>query len=672
MKTFKSMLVLLVCLVLVNGCLPSPESDPPPPPQDTTKPRIISKLPLNGVIETKLNTEIKADFSEKVLFDSFTIVDEDGQIVPGTFTGYKTATVSFVPYYGTLPLGKTLTATISNVRDGSDNNIGNVSWSFTTEGVSVPRDAEANVSRDTEISISFSEKVTYDTIEVKDENDVALVGSTATSADEKTIIFTPDAPLSYNKEYIVNLTGVNYGSGGNLGDISWSFTTEQDITAPTVSQYTPPQGSADVDITTEVKAVFSEAVVFDDFQLVDGNGNVVAGETTGNGSNTLSFIPDRHLEYTNSYDVTIAGVEDLSGNKISAGSANWSFTVENLKFNYHATPSAHNNDDGSFNSIAFSDDSGTVLAYYDAINESLEITATDDGGSTFLDDPKIIDTNIAADNIRLLVDTTGRYHVLYQHKIDGLKYATAAAGPVESTSWDTVPVDAAGSFGAMALDSNGDVHISYYDAAATALKYATKSLSDAAFSTEVVDPGEESDDPGKFSSIKVGTDDRIHTSYFDYHAANTNGNLKYAVRDTSSGKWSTDAIDTTGDVGRYSSLTLHDDKMYISYYDTNNNSINLINNEAGMWKSETFVTGIDSAGAAPIIIDSEGFIHMSYYSNDGLCYAFKGMTTLIDQPVDISGIGNGVESSLALDNNGKIHIAYYDATDKDLKYAHQQ
>lgn len=193
---------------------------------------------------------------------------------------------------------------------------------------------------------------------------------------------------------------------------------------------------------------------------------------------------------------------------------------------------------------------------------------------------------------------------------------------------------------------------------------------------EIIDSGLAVEDPGRYSSIGVDDNGVVHVSYYDYHAATDNGNLKYAARDTA-GNWTINVIDSTGNVGMYSSLALHNGNVYITYGDSDHNYIKLSSNETFAWKSDVVAKNILSATYSRLVIQDNGVKHFSYFSNCGgdpsidLCYGAIGLATSIGLVVDDSGIGNGEQSSLALDEDGQAHIVYYDIQDRDLKYARQ-
>ena len=107
-----------------------------------------------------------------------------------------------------------------------------------------------------------------------------------------------------------------------------------------------------------------------------------------------------------------------------------------------------------------------------------------------------------------------------------------------------------------------------------------------------------------------------HISYYDY----TNQNLKYAYYD---GSWHIQTIDSTGDVGSYTSLALDsNNNPHISYFDKTNTNLKYAYYD-GSWHIET--------------VDSTGTV--------------------------------GLYTSLALDSIGNPSISYYDSTNTDLKYA---
>ena len=110
----------------------------------------------------------------------------------------------------------------------------------------------------------------------------------------------------------------------------------------------------------------------------------------------------------------------------------------------------------------------------------------------------------------------------------------------------------------IAIDSNDDVHISYYDTTNKDLKYATDKS--GSWVTTSIDT---SGIVGHYTSIAIDSNDDVHISYLD----TSNTDLKYAT--DKSGSWVTTSIDTSGQVGYYTSIAIDsNDDVHISYYDT--------------------------------------------------------------------------------------------------------
>lgn len=85
---------------------------------------------------------------------------------------------------------------------------------------------------------------------------------------------------------------------------------------------------------------------------------------------------------------------------------------------------------------------------------------------------------------------------------------------------------------------------------------------------------------GNYSSIDVDTNNNVHISYYDV----TNTNLKYASRIT--GTWVPELLDSAGNVGTYSSIALDsNNKVNISYYDVTNANLKYASKVAGAWGS---------------------------------------------------------------------------------------
>jgi len=212
--------------------------------------------------------------------------------------------------------------------------------------------------------------------------------------------------------------------------------------------------------------------------------------------------------------------------------------------------------DPSYNiHISYADVWKHTLKYASKISGAWEepVTVPDSG---YVDDDAY--TSIA-------VESSGTAHVSYYvaSSETALKYATNASG-----EWKTETVESThvvGKYSSIALDSTNNVHISYYDATNNELKYASKGAS-FGWTTETVDSA---GSVGMYTSLGLDSKDNVHISYRDFGTGALD--LKYATNDAESGDWETETVDSTNNVGTYTSLAVDkDDKVHISYYDGTN------------------------------------------------------------------------------------------------------
>jgi hypothetical protein len=228
--------------------------------------------------------------------------------------------------------------------------------------------------------------------------------------------------------------------------------------------------------------------------------------------------------------------------------------------------------------------------------------------------------------------------------------ASANGNCNQSVDWNTVAVESAehvAYYTSIAVHANGDPMISYSDGANTALKFAICDLSESAngncdqsvdWTTVAV---ESAGQVGQFTSITLGDNGDPMISYYDI----TNEDLKFAICDLSesangncdqSVDWTTVAVDSAGAVGEYTSIAVDaNGNLTISYYDITNEDLRF------------------------------AICDLSESAN-GNCDQSVDWTTTVT--VDSAG-AVGEYTSIAVDTNGDPMISYYDATNEDLRFA---
>ncbi|MCX6128748.1 MAG: collagen-like protein [Proteobacteria bacterium] len=280
-------------------------------------------------------------------------------------------------------------------------------------------------------------------------------------------------------------------------------------------------------------------------------------------------------------------------------------------------------------------------------------------------------TSIAQDNGALHVSS---YDVTNQD----LKYSTCAGNCNIAANWSNEVIDSNGNVGlytSLAYVS-GALHISYYDATNQDLKYAScaSNCKNPANWTKITldSPG----NVGQYTSI-VNNSGTLEIAYYDA----TTLDLKYAscAADCSSvANWKKATLDSVGNVGQFTSIGADKGKVSISYYDVTNQDLKFASCPgscfvAANWTKIT-VDSTGNVGQFTSLVQSAGASHLAYYdvTNQDLKYASCASSCELAAnwtPIAIDSTNNmGQYASMTL-SNGTLNLAYFDATALDLKYA---
>lgn len=265
----------------------------------------------------------------------------------------------------------------------------------------------------------------------------------------------------------------------------------------------------------------------------------------------------------------------------------------------------------------------------------------------------------------LAVDSLGRPHISYYDKDSkDLKYARWTG-----SSWQIQVVDSTGDVGAsnsIALDATNHPHISYVDNTNYALKYAWWNGSNWQIQTVVIVGG-----LGNFpTSIAVDQDGNAHIAYGDYNYLR----LKYA-------RWTGSIweIQTVENAQSYDvSLALdNNNRPHIAY--DKGTLLRYALREGATWQIETVTylanPGEATTGDLSLVLDDTGNPHIAYVfkvdsGTSRLRYTHKVGNNWEDQAVDFeSGVHTGLGASIALDENRRPHISYRNHL-RVLKYAY--
>lgn len=235
-----------------------------------------------------------------------------------------------------------------------------------------------------------------------------------------------------------------------------------------------------------------------------------------------------------------------------------------------------------------------------------------------------------------------------------------------ATPFTTETVDATGTTGfwtSLAIDPQGDPHISYYDLGSGDLRYAKRI--GGVWSFETVDAG---GNVGSYTSIAIDAQGNPHISYHD----ETNLDLKYATK--VGGAWTIQTVEGAGGIslGLYTSIAIDAQGLpHISYYDQTNGNLKYARNTGGGWAVQTVDGGSSDTGMfTSLALDATGLARISYHEVTGGDLRIAWRTTsgsFLIESLESTGIV-GMWTSLALDAAGIPRICYYDQTNSNLKY----
>jgi hypothetical protein len=279
-----------------------------------------------------------------------------------------------------------------------------------------------------------------------------------------------------------------------------------------------------------------------------------------------------------------------------------------------------NGEVGLYASLALNKTSGyPTISYYDATNGRLKV-ATWVGTSWVIETPD--SGPDAGTHSALALDANGNPRVVYCKGKGCLSGKTTDPMEVRvavkaNNTWVSRPVESGGvgMYSSIAVDSQGSLHISYYDAAFQRLRYAKGTPDGAAWQVTILGSGQKM---GLFTSIAVDSLNRPHISFFN----DSLDSLRYV---TWNGAWVEEVVDGDYGVGWDTSIALDSSgNPHISYYDINRHRLKYAVRQSGVWR--------------PQVVDGDAYV--------------------------------GMYSSIALKNGTTPVISYYDAINGNLKYAY--
>lgn len=252
-----------------------------------------------------------------------------------------------------------------------------------------------------------------------------------------------------------------------------------------------------------------------------------------------------------------------------------------------------------------------------------------------------------------------------------LAAALLASARVDAQTWEwkTETVDSEGRFTSLAVDDQGNLHISY--ASGQRVKYGFRPAGSSRWFTMEVDKGDHA------TRLTLDREGNPHLCYSSY------GTLKYAHWDGQN--WLIQPIaEGSGTISFSCSVGLAaDGTPHVTWYQvgrpdgSNYLHVRYAILRDGAWRSRTLDFDGQTGKWNSMVLDAQGLPHVSYDSfiKGELKYAYWGGTHWNIRVVDSRNLSRqeyniGMGNSVILGADGKARISYY--TENALKYARQE
>ena len=258
-------------------------------------------------------------------------------------------------------------------------------------------------------------------------------------------------------------------------------------------------------------------------------------------------------------------------------------------------------DVGSYASLAL-DSEKPRIAYYDGGgNKDLKYASCDSSCTTAANWTAVtVDSSGDVGNYASLALDGVKPRIAY-YEAGGpkdLKYASCDASCTTVANWTKISVDTSGDVGnyaSLALDG-ANPRIAHYDSVNNRdVRYSSCDSNCTTASNWTSVSFDTSGDVGSYASLRLDSG-KPRVSYSD----STNNDLKYATCDTScttASNWTKVSVDTTGSVGQYTSIALDSSKSRVSYFDSTNNDLKYATCDTACTTVANWSTGsIDTTG----------------------------------------------------------------------------
>jgi alpha-tubulin suppressor-like RCC1 family protein len=233
-------------------------------------------------------------------------------------------------------------------------------------------------------------------------------------------------------------------------------------------------------------------------------------------------------------------------------------------------------------------------------------------------------------SIALDLDSTGAPHLIFRYATDDEVHS--AAKPFFNFQYDTVStLSGTGYYPSLVIDDNDVSHLVHSRSNKDIIYSTNKSGS---WQDTVIGSGVSNGYDFVSMAMAMDSNGFMHVAFYDFDVRS----LKYASN--ASGSWQTVVVDDIGDVGRATAIAVDSfDKIHISYLDTTNRMVRHATNSSGAWTIEDIASdgGCWDGRQTGIDTDSRDLPHIAFFYCSSDCSTNQPSYTYLDTTYAPSG-----------------------------------
>lgn len=324
---------------------------------------------------------------------------------------------------------------------------------------------------------------------------------------------------------------------------------------------------------------------------------------------------------------------------------------------------------GLHTALALDASGGAHVAFYESGTGDLKYTSRPAGASNWTTPEPVDSAGNVGIAVSLAVDAGGNVHAVYRDATD--QWLMSAVRSFATGVWEQTLVDSAFNTGedpAIEVGDDGTVHVAYCRNEGKRLLYAR--LAPGATTWELEDASPLVD--ARAPALAVDTRGVVHVSYYDADAMT----LNYVYRNGSDGWTAPAVVDPVLRSGQTSSIAVDaSGGLHLSYYRAfPDRALRYATKpRGGVWHAGVQPLNLASNNygvVSGIAVDPQGTVHIGFRdeSENRLMSAVKQDGTWSESVIDAS-VNAGSSLSLRIDRSGHVGVAYYDATNRDVKFA---